>query len=366
MPYIKVNTNKFSSYKAELESARQLLNSVKNSASNIRYELEWDIRYSNNIDSNLSTVNNQLYSEATCITNMQRFLDNAKTVYDAQEEAVKNSETNPHILYNTPFFYIDDENIHIVNHSINKEGAGIVKDRVSDVIAFGAGLHEAGKYTATLDGGKVFLKNFKVGSGLSSQYKYSTWIKKNALDIGPLDVALLAVDAGVRLYGADKRAQSIKNDPNKSEEEKKYDIGATYGCTAAAIGVKVGGEIAGNAVTAAVSLVAGPVVGVVAGIVVENLCDAMADAFTSEEVMNQVSESTANVVGAAKAGCKVVSDKAKEYSEAEGIDRAVKFVEVGATIAVEATKVVATAVVESVKVAAKVVTQTVKNFFKGW
>ena len=185
-------------------------------------------------------------------------------------------------------------------------------------------MHEAGKYTATLDGGKVFLKNFEVGSGLSSQYNYSTWIKKNALDIGPLDVALLAVDAGVRLYGADKRAQSIKNDPNKSEEEKKYDIGATYGCTAAAIGVKVGGEIAGNAVTAAVSLVAGPVVGVVAGIVVENLCDAMADAFTSEEVMNQVSESTANVVGAAKAGCKVVSDKAKEYSEAEGIDKAVK------------------------------------------
>ena len=75
MPYIKVNTNKFSSYKTELETARKFLCNARTSILNIQSSLDWDIRYSNDIDARLELIKSDFYPEATSISNMQEYLD---------------------------------------------------------------------------------------------------------------------------------------------------------------------------------------------------------------------------------------------------------------------------------------------------
>lgn len=351
MPYIKVNTDKIKTYTTELESARIVLNKTRQSFSDLRYSLDWDVRSSSTIERRLEQVLDDLYSEATSITNMKNYLQQAIATYDTQETVVK--ETSKDAFVTGASTLTDSIKWTSRGHWVLDKGSSlvsIIKNR---------------NITKTFRNGKVFLKGYTKGSGLTGRYNLSTWVKKNS-KLGPLDYVGVGLDAVARTVDMASDLYNVWNDENKSTEKKICDTVANVGCTVGAIAVTVGGQIATKAVTAAVSVVGGPILGIAAGVVVGHAVGAVADALTSENVVNQVSDSIENVVGAAKAGCKVVSDKAKEVAEAQGFDKVTKTAELVGTAVVETAKVAVTAAVESVKTAATVVVESVKNFFKGW
>lgn len=351
MPYIKVNTDKIKTYTTELESARIVLNKTRQSFSDLRYSLDWDVRSSSTIERRLEQVLDDLYSEATSITNMKNYLQQAIATYDTQETVVKETSKDAFVT-----------GASILADGIKWTSYGHwVLDKGSDLVS----LIKNRNITKTFKNGKVFLKGYTKGSGLAGRYNLSTWVKKNS-KLGPLDYVGIGLDAAARTVDMASDLYNVWNDENKTTEKKICDTVANVGCTVGAIAVTVGGQIATKAVTAAVSVVGGPILGIAAGIVVGHAVGAVADALTSEKVVNQVSDSVENVVGAAKAGCKVVSDKAKEVAEAQGFDKVTKTAELVGTAVVETAKVAVTAAVESVKTAATVVVESVKNFFKGW
>lgn len=356
LPYIKVDTNKIKSYTTELESARIVLNKTRQSFSDLRYSLDWDVRTSSTIERRLEQVLDDLYSEATSITNMKNYLGQAVDTYDTQETIVKETSKDA--------FITGASTLADVVKGISY-GHWIL-DKGSDLVSF----IKNRNITKTLKNGKVFLKGYTKGSGFAGRYNLSTWVKKNS-KLGVLDYIGIGIDATARTVDMASDLYNVWNDENKTTEKKVCDTVANVGCTAGAIAVTVGGQIAAKAVTAAVSVaipipVVGTVVGIAAGVVVGKVAGAVADALTSEKVVNQVSDSMENIVGAAKAGCKVVSDKAKEVAEAKGFDKVTKTAELVGAAVVETAKVAVTTVVESVKTAATVVVESVKNFFKGW
>lgn len=364
MPYIKVNTDKIKTYTTELESARIVLNKTRQSFSDLRYSLDWDVRSSSTIERRLEQVLDDLYSEATSITNMKNYLQQAVVTYDTQDTVVK--ETSKDAFVTGASILADGIKWISYGHKVLDKGSDLVS------------LIKNRNITKTFKNGKVFLKGYTKGSGFAGRYNLSTWVKKNS-KLDPLDYVGIGLDAAARTVDMASDLYNVWNDENKTTEKKICDTVANVGCTAGAIAVTVGGQIAAKAVTAAVSVavsvaipipvvgtVVGKVVGVAAGFFVGKAAGAVADALTSEKVVNQVSDSVENVVGAAKAGCKVVSDKAKEVAEAQGFDKVTKTAELVGTAVVETAKVAVTAAVESVKTTATVVVESVKNFFKGW
>lgn len=356
MPYIKVNTDKIKTYTTELESARIVLNKARQSFSDLRYSLDWDVRTSSTVERRLEQILDNLYSEATSITNMKNYLNQAVGVYDSQETIVKETSKDSFLV-----------------------GAG----KISNWLTVIGGGVEVAEWTKTvidmvkvrdiqmiIKNGKVFLEGYKRGSGFTSRYNYSTWVDKNA-KIGWLAWVGVGIDATVRTADMASDLYNVWNDENKTTEKKVYDTVANVGCTAASIATKVGSVVVGAKLGAAIGSaipipVVGTLVGAVTGAAVGYVASSIADALTSEKVVNQVSDSMENIVGAAKAGCKVVSDKAKEVAEAQGFDKVTKTAELVGSAVVETAKVAVTTVVEGVKTAKTVVVESVKNFFKGW
>ena len=345
MPYIKVNTNKFSSYKTELETARKFLCNARTSILNIQSSLDWDIRYSNDIDARLELIKSDFYPEATSISNMQEYLDIAKIVYDEQEQAVINNTDNPYIAKSTAPIVIGKESGTYWGKEIEHQ----------DVI----------------DTGKLVIDGVKIISKLKNP-PTSVNVTKGSFVIPAL---INGGKAGINI---------IKSwtDENKTTEKKICDTIANATCAAAATCISVAGKVANKAIitaaTAAIPIpIVGTLVGVAAGYVAEKLIGVVANTMMSEAVVNQVSDSIENVVGAAKAGCKAVSDKAKEVADAKGLAKVGKAAELVGTAVVETAKVAATAVIENTKIAVtatveavknvgKSVVKSVKKLFKGW
>ncbi len=367
MPYIKVDTDKIRSYTTELETTRQKINYIRQDILRARQKLDWELPGSTVIESRMEDVEDKLEKDAYLLTNMRVFLNQTANLYDGEEEQRESVLKKAASIAGGLFELV----------SPVKDTAVFIKD----VIKAGK---EAKKMTYILKNGKMYLSGYQKASGLTSRYNYSTWINKGATKdakVGKLGFALSAVGAaaglGVNLYG-------VWTDENKTTEKKVYDTVANVYCAGASLAIDTGGKIVGKIASGAVSAaccaipVVGPVVGVVAGavtsVVVEGAIGILADTFTSEAVVNQVSDSIENVVGAAKAGGKAISDASKKLMESKNAGEAIANTAnlVGQAV-VAGAKVVATAVVESVKTAATVVVETVKNvgkaigdFFKKW
>ncbi len=377
MPYIKVNPDQLNTYADTIEEIRKRLAAVRRDFTDVNSWLDIDIKSKMNIRSRANEVKNQLTTEATSLTNMAQYLEYARRVYlkiDGQEAPAQ--ETTNLQKWGT-----------VLKH------AGATTQIAGGVVGLAGFLKElfekgndAKKITYTLQDGKMLLKGYTQASKLTHTYNYSTWIKKGFNDgakLKALDyIGIGLTAAGTAIQTADN-IKNVWNDDTKTKEEKICDTVANGYCALASTAVHVGGTIVGNAVGGAVSAaccaipVVGPVIGVVAGAATSTVIGAafgiVADTIASPEVINQVSDSIQNVVGAAKSGVQAVSDAAKKVSEAQGLDKVGAAAQVAATAVVETAKVVHTAVVETAKTAIKVVTETVKNvgnavknFFKGW
>ena len=365
MPYIKVDTDKMKTYATEIDSARIVLNNTKQSIADVRYAMALEVRAYYSIGPRLDAIEDALYHEATGLTNMRKYLEAAIYAYDSGDSSDLNKQNR--------FDQIKKMVSDIASVAKPVWDAG---NFIKDLVKSG---ETAKQITYTFKNGKMFLKGYKAGSGLTSRYNLSTWVEKGAFDnakLSGLDKATLILEAGVAAIDAGRRIKNTWSDENKSTEKKVYDTVAIVDCTAKKVACNVAGTIVGKAAGGAVAAaccvipVVGPVVGFVAGavtnFVVGKAFSAIGDAWTSEEVVSQVSDSTETIVGTAKAGWKAVSDKAKEVAEAKGIDKVEKALEVAGTAVAQVAKTAVTAVVESAKIAAKVTVQAVKNFFKGW
>ncbi len=369
MPYIKVNTDKIKTYTTELESSRIAINHIKQEFSDIRYALDWDVRISSTIERRLEQVLDDLYSEATIITNMKNYLQQAVDTYDTQETIVK--ETSKDAFITGASTLADYVKWTSYGHWVLDKGSDLVS------------LIKNRNITKTFKNGKVYLKGYTKGSGFAGRYNLSTWVEKNS-KLGPLDYVGIGIDATARTVDMVSDLYNVWNDENKTTEKKVCDTLANVYCTGANIAITVGGKIVGKAAVGAVSAaccaipVVGPVIGVVAGaatgVVVDKAIGIIADTMTSKAVVTQVSNSIESVVGTAKAGVKAVSDVAKQIAEADTVgEKALKTAELVGTAVVETAKVAVTTAVEGIKTGVTIVAETAKNvgkavasLFKGW
>lgn len=404
MPYIKVNTNKIQFYATELEVCCAELRRIQQEFVSKGVRLDWDVRSDATVRRRVDQLSEELSVEVNSIVRMKRFLNTAAKVYN--EDAIidlKNVIEGNGIHSDSVILKTDNGDFQTQakdSKSVNDivlEGFGITQKIVAvggvvvDAIDYYKNLHEAAdkakRITYTLKQGKMYLKGYKRTEGLTSRYNFSTWLKKGANDgmkFNVLDKIAIGIDVAEESINMGTNLYKTWTDENKSTEKKLCDTYANVYCSAASVALNVGGVILGKAASGAVSAaccaipVIGPVVGCVAGAatsaVVGSAVGIIADTMTSEAVVNQVSDAVENVVGATKAGVKVVSDAAKKIAEADTIgEKVVKTAELIGAGVVETTKVAVTTAVEGIKTGVTLVGETVKNvgktvanLFKGW
>ncbi len=262
-----------------------------------------------------------------------------------------------------------------------------VKDKIEKVDEYLRGFTGAAALTFTEKAGKVIVsefarssvlnsitKTFNSGTGIGTRYNPSTLVTTPGVGtlyaLGKVGEAAGYISTGINVGikiadGAIKIAQ-VRDDPTKSKGEKICQVAALGITSAAGAALDVAAPIAGKAVTSAITAaipvpIVGAAVGIVAGAVVQDVIGVMADVVTSEKVVNQVSNSMANVGRAVASGTKAVSDAGKKVLESKNAKEAIKNTGKLVGTAVKAgTKVVAAAVVENVKVVTTVAKETAK------
>lgn len=186
-----------------------------------------------------------------------------------------------------------------------------------------------------------------------------------------------------------QKINDIWADDSKSKKDKIVDTSSVALTSAIGMALDVGAPFAGSAVQKTVSValgsaltavmpvggaIIGAAVGYAAGQIVENGMRLVADVVTSEEVVNQVSQSIKTVGDAVSSGVAAVSAANKQLMESKNLGEAITNTgKLVGTAAISGVKTAATAAWEGAKVAGKVVSgvgkaigNKVKSIFKKW
>lgn len=89
MPKIKVNTNKIGTYESDMQGVLSRVNSIMNKFNSVSRNLDWDIKAESNINSRLSVISRELSAESRGMSDMKRYLCQARSKYNEVES--KNS-----------------------------------------------------------------------------------------------------------------------------------------------------------------------------------------------------------------------------------------------------------------------------------
>lgn len=270
------------------------------------------------------------------------------------------------------------------------------------------------KVLFTVKDGYVIVSNFKRGSyfnKLVQQYHNGTGLGTRYTVDGIKDTPVVgkvytvdqiaskvdkvvnvatAVTTGITDFAvAGCKINDIWADDSKSKKDKIIDTSSVAFTSAIGMALDVGAPFAGSAVQKTVSVAIGgaltavmPVggaiigagVGYVAGQIVENGMRLVADVVTSEEVVNQVSQSIKTVGNAVSSGVAAVSAANKQLMESKNWGEAIANTgKLVGTATISGLKTAAAVATEGVKVAGEVVAgvgkaigNKVKSIFKKW